>query len=63
MYLILEQIHLHIFNLAHRIRRKINTLKKQEALFETSLNNMRFEKIKIWERVSQSSESQRKIIT
>ena len=36
------------FNLTHRIRRKINTLKKEETLFETDMKlcNMRFEKIK-----------------
>ena len=48
-YLILTQIDLHIFNLAHRIWRKINTLKKEKTLLETNtkLCNMRFEKIKI----------------
>ena len=42
------QIHSHIFNLAHWIRRKINTLKKEKTLFETNtkLCNMRFEKVK-----------------
>ena len=61
MYLILMQIHLHIFNLAHRIRRKINTLKKEKTLFETSIKlcNMRFDKIKIWEGVT----SHKKVIT
>ena len=55
IYLILAQIHSHIFNLAHRIRRKIYGLKKEETLFETSMKlcNMRFEEIKIWEGVSQ----------
>ena len=49
IYLILAQIHSHIFNLAHRIRRKIYGLKKEETLFETSMKlcNMRFEEIKI----------------
>ena len=49
LHLILAQIHSHIFNLAHRIRIKINTLKTEELLFGTNmkLENMRFEKIKI----------------
>ena len=48
------QIHLHIFNLALWIRRKINNLKTEELLFETNMKlcNMRFEKIKIWEGVA-----------
>ena len=54
MYLILVQIHLHNFNLAHRIQRKINTLKKERTLFETNMKiyNMRFEMIKTWEVVA-----------
>ena len=55
MHLILMQIHSHIFNLAHQIRRKINTLlKKEETIFETNMKlyNMRFDKIKIWEGVA-----------
>ena len=61
MYLILTQIQPHIFNLAHRIRRNINTLQKEKTLFETSMKlcNMRFEKIKIWEGVA----SHKKVIT
>ena len=61
MYLILAQIHLHNFNLTHRIQRKINTLKKEKTLFETNMKlcNMRFEKIKIWEGVA----SRKKVIT
>ena len=61
MYLILTQIHSYIFNLVHRIRKKINTLKKEETLFETNMKlcNMRFEKIKIWEGVA----SRKKVIT
>ena len=53
MYLILAQIHSHIFNLAHRIRIKINISKKEELLFEANMKlyNMRFKKIKIWEGV------------
>ena len=55
MYLILTEIHLHIFNLAHQIRRKINILlKKEETIFETNMKlyNMRFDKIKLWEGVA-----------
>ena len=62
MNLILTQIHSHIFNLAHRIRRKINTLKKEKkTLFETNMKlcNKKFENIKIWEGVA----SQKKAIT
>ena len=61
MYLILTQIHLHIFGLAHQIHRMINTLKKEETLFETNakFHNMKFKKIKIWERVA----SHKKVIT
>ena len=42
------------FQLGHQIRRKINTLKKEEALFETimKLCSMSFKKIKIWEGVA-----------
>ena len=59
MYLILAQIHSRIFNLEHWIRRKINTLKKEKARFKTNMKlcNMKFEKIQIWEWVSQSQES------
>ena len=61
MYLILAQIHLHNFNLTHRIQRKINTLKKEKTLFESKMKlyNMSFEKIKIWEGVA----SRKKVIT
>ena len=51
---------------AHRIRIKINNLETEELLFETNMKlcNMRFEKIKIWEGVSQSKKSHKgKIIT
>ena len=54
MYLILAQIHLHNFNLAHRIQRKKNNLKKEKKNTletNTKLCKMRFEKIKIWEAV------------
>ena len=53
------QIHLHIFNLAHWIQRKIDTLKKEETHFETNINlcNKRFDKIKTWEWLSESWES------
>ena len=46
-YLILAQIHLHNFNLAHRIQRKKK--EKKKTLFESymKLCNMRLEKIKI----------------
>ena len=56
MYLILTQFQSYIFNLVHRIRLKINDLKREELLFETNMKlcNMRFEKIKTWEGVSQS---------
>ena len=37
MYLILTQNHRHIFNFAHRIRRKINTLKEEGTIFETNM--------------------------
>ena len=57
MYLILAQIHLHNFNLAHRIQRKINTLKKEKTNLQ--LRNIIFEKIKIWEGVA----SRKKAIT
>ena len=57
MYLILTQIHSHIFNSAHWIRRKINTLKKKKRFLK--LCNMRFENIKIWEGVA----SHKKVIT
>ena len=61
MYLILEQILLPNFNLAHRIQRKINTFRKEKVLFETNMKLyiMRFEKIKIWEGVA----SRKKVIT
>ena len=56
-----------IFNLAHRVRRNINTLNKEETLFETNMElcNLRFEKIKISEEVTDSviRKSQGKIIT
>ena len=54
MYLTLAQIHLHNFNLAHWIQRKIYTLKKEKAFFETNmkLGNMRFEKMEIREGVA-----------
>ena len=57
MYLILAQIHSHNFNLAHRIQRKINTLKKEKTNLQ--LRNIIFEKIKIWEGVA----SRKKVIT
>ena len=57
-YLILTQIHSHIFSLAHWIWRKINTLKKEKILFETNMKlcNMRFGKTKIWEGVVSHNE-------
>ena len=60
MYLILAQIHLHNFNLAHRIQRKMNILKKEKAFFQTNVKlcNMRFKKMKIWEGVA----SRKKVI-
>ena len=64
LHLILAQIHLHIFNLAYRIRIMINILKTEKLLFGTNikLENMRLEKIKIWEGVSQSQESHNEIL-
>ena len=64
MYLILTQIDLHIFDLAHWIRIKINNLETEGLLFETNMKlyNIRFEKIKTWEGVSQSQESHNKIL-
>ena len=65
MYLILAQIHSHILNWAHRIWRKINTLKKEEILFETNIKlcNMKLEKIKIWESKPAIKKPWQKIIT
>ena len=59
MYLILAQDHLHNFNLAHQIQRKINTLEKEKTLFETHIKlcNVRFEKKKIWEGVASLKKS------
>ena len=44
-----------IFNLAHRVWTNINTLNKEETLFETNMElcNLRFEKIKISEEVTE----------
>ena len=43
MYLILVQIHLHNFNLAHRIQRKINTLKKEKNTFWNQYEIVQYE--------------------
>ena len=43
MYLILAQIHSHIFNLAHRIRIKINILKTEELLFSNQYGIVQYE--------------------
>ena len=61
MYLIFAQIHLHNFNLVHRIQRKINTLRKEKTLLETNmkLRNIRFEKMKNWDGVA----DRKKVIT
>ena len=44
-------------NLAHRFRRNINALNKEETLFGTNMElcNLRFEKIKILEKVTEPS--------
>ena len=39
IYLILTHIYSHIFNLVHRIWRKINTLKKEGTILETNMKN------------------------
>ena len=64
MYLVLTHTDLHIFDLAHWIRIKMNNLETEGLLFETNvkLYNIRFEKIKTWEGVSQSWESHNEIL-
>ena len=43
MYLILAQIHLHNFNLAHRIQRMKNTLKKEKKMFWNQYEIVQYE--------------------